>query len=71
MQTIKLDNGVTIEFSETDKQGGRVIITTNDNLTSEVRFNNKGNTTKTYLERDNIHSLTSQKVTICDYIGKI
>ena len=64
MKTITLKNGITIEYSETDKQGGRIIITTLDNLTSEIRFNSKGNTTKTYLERDNFHHLTSQKVTI-------
>ena len=47
MENIKLENGVEIEYDN-----GRIIVTTTDNLTSEIRFTNNGNTARTYLERD-------------------
>ena len=46
MQTIKLDNGVTIEISNS-----RVILTSTDDLVTEVRFNESGKQLKTFLER--------------------
>ena len=48
MENIKLENGVEIEYDN-----GRIIVTTTDNLTSEIRFTNNGNTARTFLERDN------------------
>lgn len=57
MEIIKLNNGVTIEYSN-----DRVILLDTEGNTSEVRFNEKGRTGKTFLERNPFSTKTTQKV---------